>query len=330
VPAPRFSAALTVLIVAAAAPVVAPGPARAVTGGQPDGAAHPYAVGIVEPGQTGIGCSGVLVRPRAGGPPVVLTAAHCLARFGSRGTVHVVFGAGASTGSRPLAGVYQVNPAYRPTDHLHDIAVVRLGVPAPTAPATLAPIGTLDRVSPGSLVTLGFGAPFHGQRRSATELLVSVTPDWVFLRQGSGNSCSGDSGGPDLLPGSSTVVALTDQGSCSDSQDLRLDTATSQSFIARAAGVEVHAQLSRSQVPAWGSVALHVTTSPHVAGRRALRQGWYDGAWHTWASALTSANGTVTFTIRPTVRTTDHYRVLIPAASGSNGGVSETRDLLVT
>ena len=53
----------------------------------------------------------------------------------------------------------------------------------------------------------------------------------VYLRPGSGNSCGGDSGGPDLVPGTYQVVALTDEGTCSYDEDTRLDVGSARSFL---------------------------------------------------------------------------------------------------
>lgn len=306
-------------------------PAQAVTGGSPDGMAHPYVAGIMLPGQSRIGCSGVLVRPPSGGPSVVLTAAHCLSSYGANGAVRVSFAADATTSGGFVSAWYHIDPDYQPgTSHLHDIAVLRFADRVLTSPANLPSVGLLDRSPSQRFLTVGYGDPHRGQRRSATENLVQVSGAWLFLRQGSGNSCSGDSGGPDLLPGSATVVALTDQGSCSNSQDFRLDTQAVRDFVDRAAGLKLIGVLSRSRISLGDSVVLRATTATSAAGRQALRQGYYSGAWHTWASRTVGRDGTVSFPIRPTVRATDHYRVLLPSTRTAAGGVSLTKDLVVS
>lgn len=304
-------------------------PALAVSGGTPDGGAHPYVVGIVAAGHSAMSCTGVLVQ-RDSTRSVVVTAAHCLYGQGARsGRATVVFTSGAGSANWSIPANYDLDPAYAPRlNLLHDVAVLTLSTSPPVAGARLAPIGTLDRSRAASFVTVGYGDPHRGQRWSASEDRVRTTQDWLYLRQGTGNSCSGDSGGPDLMPGGGPVVALTDQGSCTDSQDVRLDTAPAQDFINRIAGVQ--ASLSRSSVPAGRSTVLSAVLQSRAAGRVILRQGFYSGTWHTWATGVVHSDGTAAFTITPTHRTTDHYRLLLTATHDAPAQMSPTRDLVVT
>ena len=285
-----------VMALAAAGASMHMSPASAVTGGSSDGNAHPYAVGIIQPGHSSIGCSGVLDHAGAS-PPEVLTAAHCLYTGSISGRATVVFTGSAPSARRTIAADVQIDPRYSQSTHMHDLAVLRLASAAPVAAASLAAVGTLDRSPSRSYVTVGYGEPYRGQRRSATESLVRVSQGWLSLTHGTGNSCNGDSGGPDLLPGSSTVVAMTDQGSCTDSQDLRLDTTWARAFIAQAAGASVPASLSRNRIPLGQSVSLRTTLPARAAGRTLLRQGFYSGAWHTWASQVVRRDGTASFVI---------------------------------
>ena len=322
----RRPVAKALLTLLAGFPLLVVPAAGAVTGGAPDGAAHPYAVGIIRPGASSIGCSGVLVQP-PGQVPVVLTAAHCVYGSGAlSGRAAAVF---TGTTRRSVGARFHVDPRYQPGTHLHDLAVLSLDSPAPVAGAAVAPVGTLDR-PPSSVTTVGYGDPYRGQRRQATELLVRVSPDWLFLRQGTGNSCGGDSGGPDLLPGRAVVVALTDQGSCTDSQDLRLDTVAAHTFITQVAAASVPARLSQAHIALGQATSLRVAAPVPFRGRTVLRQGWYAGAWHTWSRTVVGSNGVTTFTITPTRRATDHYRVLLPASGSSPSATSATVDLVVS
>lgn len=328
----RHPRLLLALAVAAATVSSAGSPAEAITGGAADDSAHPYVVGIVPPGASTLHCSGVLVRPDRVGPPVVLTDAHCLYRFGRTGTARVSFAA-VFTSSTPLFSAhYRIDPAYQPGSFTHDLAVLVLSGRAPVAPASLAAVGRLSAALPRQVVTVGTGSPYRGQRRMATEIVTRLTGSWLYLRAGSGNSCGGDSGGPDLLPGTASVVALTDQGSCSDSQDTRVDTTEAHDLVDLAASPlpGLTAQLSRGSTRAGSSVVLRGAANRAFAGRRVYRQGYYSGAWHNWASALLSASGTYTFSITPTVRTTDIYRTYLPATPRSPGGVSRSVRLVVS
>jgi len=221
------------------APLLAGVATPGITGGAPDGTTHPYVSMIVPPGGSRPTCTGVLVWAD-NGAAVVLTDAHCLYRNGQyTGTgVGVTFAADFSASAPRLAGRFSIDPLYNASTHSHDVAVIRLFTNPSVGRARLSALGAAASTVGTYVDTVGTGAPYSGHRRSATEFVTSASATWLYLRPGSGNSCGGDSGGPDLFRGSATVLALTNQGTCSYDQDTRLDTTIgSRSFIDYTAGL---------------------------------------------------------------------------------------------
>lgn len=262
----RATAALSLLLVAFAATVTpsAAGAQSLITGGVPDGTAHPYVAMVLRPGSSTPSCTGVLVRAD-NGVAVVLTDAHCLYRPGrySGSGVRVTFASAFSSKASMIAGRFSVDPLYNARTHQHDVAVITLSTAVGISPAQLVQLNALARVRiPSYLDTVGTGTPHAGHRRTATERLTRESAEWIYLSPGSGNSCDGDSGGPDLIRGTSEVVALTNQGTCSYDQDTRLETTTgSRSFVDRAAGL-------RGPLPTlrYGSRGIDVKVVQHLLG----------------------------------------------------------------
>lgn len=91
----------------------------------------------------------------------------------------------------------------------------------------------------------------------------------------------------------------------------------------------VRAALSATTVLAGHTVVLSGQVVPGLGGRTVYRQGWYNGGWHTWASAVLPSTGLFRFAVTPTVRTTDVYRVLVPASPGLLAAASPTLSLTV-
>jgi GH25 family lysozyme M1 (1,4-beta-N-acetylmuramidase) len=89
------------------------------------------------------------------------------------------------------------------------------------------------------------------------------------------------------------------------------------------------AALSATTVRVGGSVTMRGSVTPVLAGRTVYRQGYYGGAWHTWATATVSSSGTFRFVVTPTVRTTDVYRVFLPASTRLGSARSQTMELTV-
>lgn len=201
--------------------------ATAVSGGNTDADDHPFVAALIPAGATHPSCSGVWTDV-GGGHRLVVTDAHCVP--GARGaTVHVFFGARYSAGAHTIRGHSYRHPSYDRRTHRNDVAVVVLDRDPHVAAATLAHSGSATRTT--KVVVVGYGSPHRGERRRATESVTSWSSWRLYLRPGSGNSCDGDSGGPDLLPGTRQVVALTDMGTCARDEDTRLDSGSARSFV---------------------------------------------------------------------------------------------------
>jgi len=214
------------LIAAAAAQLLSVSAASAITGGSPDDS-HPYVAAVIWPSIGHPTCTGVWTdigqRRR-----VLVTDAHCVPKVrGAR--VRVYFGRSWHSGASTVPGRSYRHPAYDAHTHRNDVAVVLLDRDPHVSPAVLARTGAAQTAH--RVVVVGYGSPHSGQRRSATEVTTSWSSWRLYLRPGSGNSCGGDSGGPDLLPGTRQIVALTDEGTCSRDEDTRVDAGSARSFL---------------------------------------------------------------------------------------------------
>lgn len=212
-----------------------------MVGGTLDRRVHPYVGALFYPGSPVPTCSGVLVSSRRYGA-VFLTAAHCVpsgvpglssgVQDGAR--VRVSFGT-VATLATSVAGTFHPDPAYdAAAADPHDVAIVVLDQLPDQAPIRVADVGTADRLPAGSAVTtVGYGITRWMLRDQAAEIITGADPVWLYLVRGSGNSCEFDSGGPDLVPSprGPVVVALTDEGSCKNAQDYRVDTVRAHRLI---------------------------------------------------------------------------------------------------
>jgi hypothetical protein len=323
--------------VVAAATVGVPGPAVAITGGTADGSEHPYVGALVPPGGSVPNCTVSLIRGD-NGVVVAITDAHCLYRDGRHnGTgAKVSFASSWSPTVTSYTGPWYVHPDYDPVHHTHDLAAIVLKNPPAIGYAVLAAKGaTADQPVGSSVTVVGIGQPYRGQRRSASEVITGHDASWLYLEPGSGNTCDNDSGAPDLLPSTNTVLALTDQGTCSYDQDTRADTSDAHWFVTTAAtwptrrpGLTLHLSSSTTRVN--HSITAYGATSPLYSGETVLRQGYYSGGWHTWARATVGLRGHYSFTITPTVATTDYYRVYLRRSATHPAGASRTVALTVT
>jgi hypothetical protein len=231
-----------VATIALAALVVSGLPASAVTNGQPDAGRHPY-VGLAVfdvDGAPSHRCSASLLSPT-----VVLTAGHCTDGTDAarvwfdeivEGNPEYPF-----SGATSYDGVPHTNPDFcigcghgLPGFAFRDVGVIVLTEPVPTSVVgeyaqlptaglvdTLANKTAVDLVGYGvSVQTHGGGPPVWTGPRvrlfAPTQLVApgSFKHSDEFIRltanpgQGKGGTCFGDSGGPDLLGGTDTVLAV--------------------------------------------------------------------------------------------------------------------------
>jgi hypothetical protein len=216
--------------------------AYAITNGQPDGNHHPY-VGLAvfddAPGHPAWRCSASLLTPT-----VVLTAGHCTdGAVAARVWFDEIVQGNAEypfSGTTSYDGTAYKFPGFcigcgkgLPGFATGDVGIIVLSEPVPTSVvdtyAQLPTVSLVDRLKNKTKVDfVGYGVQeqLHGHgipvwtglknRLYAPSELVSgkFVHSAEFMRLalnpggGSGGTCFGDSGGPDLLGGTSTVLAV--------------------------------------------------------------------------------------------------------------------------
>lgn len=249
---------LTVLLACLTGMLVSGGPASAVIGGQLDGL-HPY-VGLVA---TDIGqvCSGTLVDSTH-----FVTAAHCFSGDGA--PAQVFFGTQVAPTMPFSVGTARVHPGFCPGCQpelggfaTHDLAVVVLTAPVVLSEyGQLPAVGTIDsmrRMGRRTEVTLvGYGVsafvkvkgvkgkqPVSTFERLAADARIKRMDEKeaedTHLRLSSrrdGAACFGDSGGPNFLEHTRTIIAINSFGSddrCrKPAYSYRLDSPEARGFLA--------------------------------------------------------------------------------------------------
>jgi secreted trypsin-like serine protease len=218
-------------------------PAGAITGGRPDGGAHPQVgmiIALFEDGSFGF-CSGTLIAPT-----VVLTAGHCTSFFDEAGVEQVLVSFDETVTSDSTfvtAHEWFTHPDYVDADwpFTQDVGVVILdeAVDLPLAP--LPEAGLLETIIPRRgesrqvFVDVGYGQTgvetgggpprpnFPLERRQSSQryapgrngmvgVIHGLTETLVMLKASPsarhGSGCGGDSGGPIFLAGTTTLVAI--------------------------------------------------------------------------------------------------------------------------
>jgi hypothetical protein len=259
-------ASKTVIWIAAclAGAVVFCAPADAIVGGQLAGTRYGAVGEVVFQPADGSPmfdlCSGFLISPT-----VFVTAGHCaLDALGIQANFPGTIGAAfepkfdpSSSTFRPAASV-DVHPDFLANQHSYqspDVAVLVLAQPMEgVTRIDLPTVGAADRLPTNTqLTTVGYGftrdcgtdlghcqVAYDPARRYATETLNSVSQWFITVdqnpnAQGEGGICRGDSGGPHLLPGTTTAIAVTtafeSKWCWSSSRDTRLDTPSVLAFL---------------------------------------------------------------------------------------------------
>lgn len=231
-----------VAAIAIAALIAASLPAAAVTNGEPDNGRHPY-VGLAVfdvDGAPSHRCSASLLSPT-----LVLTAGHCTdGTDGARIWFDEIVEGNPEyplSGATSYDGVPHTSPDFcigcgkgLPGFARRDVGVIVLTEPVPTSVVSEYPMlptaGVVDTLTPMTIVdvvgygvsvqTRGGGPPVWGGPRvrlfAETQLVApgSFRHSDEFIRltanpgRGKGGICFGDSGGPDLLGGTDTVLAV--------------------------------------------------------------------------------------------------------------------------
>jgi secreted trypsin-like serine protease len=241
--------------VAATAALSTAAPAYAISNGVPDGAAHPYVGFLAIKDDSGVrhgACSGFYL-----GQKLFFTAAHCVTDVPAGTELSVTFAADVSIDpdtfavTIPAGSVWYDGPAV--ADPADDFALVELPSVPPISPPTLPSAGLLDRLALGpqsTIVNVGYGLiptfrrgpasyVLPTSRMQSTSRFMALTPQRLELLTndavGAGGTCFGDSGGPQLLPGTDTVVGFSSGGDAicrARSTSVRLDTPVAQAFLA--------------------------------------------------------------------------------------------------
>jgi hypothetical protein len=208
-------------------------PVMTVTNGQPDGNRHPYVGVAIQaipslPGFVTV-CSGAALSATR-----FLTAAHC---FDPSLPVAVSYNAAPTSNAQFTPGTFHPHPDWclgcgpgLPGFDTHDVAVIALSAPRnPGAFAVLPTVGLVDALAMKSAVDIvgygvqgfvrGGGRPgqvFLFTRYFAPSQLIqsNAVQSGEFIKltanpsQGTGGTCFGDSGGPDVLGGTDIVLAV--------------------------------------------------------------------------------------------------------------------------
>ena len=238
----------------------------AITNGGPDGDDHPYVGLMVADDAAGNPlwrCTGTLISST-----VFLTAGHCTEAPAARATIWFAENVDAEPGypfDGDVDGTTYTHPNFDPAAFfLYDLGVVVLDNEYPMAQyGELPELGVLDGIQgndkKAALTAVGYGLQEINPNRLTADRVRLVAPLDLLNTKGvfgipkgtsikvsgsgvggdnsnSGGTCFGDSGGPQFLAGTNTVVAVTSfglNGNCAGTGGgYRVDTADDLDWLA--------------------------------------------------------------------------------------------------
>ena len=269
-------------------------PTSAITGGEPDGDAHPNVGAMVamhpELGPTEI-CSGTLITPQ-----VFLTAGHCtdlVLRYLPEGALHISFSSNDALNPATWLPVAEVithpgYPGWKRLSNHYDVGLIILEEPVSLPTATLPQEGFLDQLEKAGALkqgserakftVVGYGCtlewppprklPRDGIRRFAVSEFLNLRKAWLHMSQnqapgkGDSGTCSGDSGGPTFWAeqdGSEILVSITSWGDApcvATGTTYRIDIPDSLDFINSVLGVQSAPprDVNRLTAALWGRI----------------------------------------------------------------------------
>ncbi|HSL65157.1 MAG TPA: trypsin-like serine protease [Gaiellaceae bacterium] len=224
--------------------------AGAITGGQPDGNAHPYVAFVGDPVTREV-CSGSFLSPT-----LLVTAAHC----STTGSLVLVGPGPNGPADGFVPGIFTRDPAFCSECGgglvgfaTHDVAVVQLLFPVQLPRyANLPALGETAGLRNGASVTLtGYGVqgftvgggkpePFGDLTRTTAQAELGTAgrkldEEFLKVRLNHGGFCFGDSGGP-VLRGDTVLAVnsfIVNENRCTGvGYSYRLDTPAARAFLA--------------------------------------------------------------------------------------------------
>ena len=151
---------------------------------------------------------------------------------------------------------------------------------------------------------------------SAAAPVMPAWSRWTFWQYSSTSTVSGIAGKADMNRFNGSLTELR-------------ALANLEPVAKTGAAAKITARLSASSTTRRKSVTLRGSVAPAVSGQTVYRQGYYSGAWHTWASTQVTRSGSYSFTIKPTKKAVNKYRVYLPATSKHKASASKTVTLTV-